>query len=110
MINLGKYDQKVVFKSYQNVTDGAGGTVPTVLTVLETFARVLQLKGSSTVEQAQMMLPKTYILGVMIRQGFEPTTAMVIEYRSKEYKIVGVEKRDERQGREYVITMIGDGN
>lgn len=107
MINFGKYDQKVTFRSYQDFDDGYGGTTPVATDVLTTFARAIQMRGSSTAEQAQLMLPNTYQIGVMIRAGFEPTTAMSVIYRSKEYKITGVEKRDERQAREWVITMIG---
>jgi SPP1 family predicted phage head-tail adaptor len=110
MITLGKYDQKVLFRSYQNVSDGFGGTVPTATTILSTFARAIQMKGTSTAEQAQLMLPNTYKIGVLIRTGFQPSTNMVVLYRSKEYKIVGVEKRDERQAREWVITIVGDGD
>lgn len=107
MINFGKYDQKVTFRSYQDFDDGYGGNIPVATDVLTTFARAIQMRGSSTAEQAQLMLPNTYQIGVMIRTGFEPTTAMSVIYRSNEYKITGVEKIDERQGREWVITMIG---
>lgn len=110
MINFGKYDQKVTFRSYQDVDDGYGGSIPTATDVLTTFARAIQMKGSSTAEQAQLMLPNTYKIGVIIRSGFEPSTAIIVVYKSKEYKIVGVEERDERQAREWIITMVGDGN
>lgn len=110
MINLGKYDQKVTFVTFGNHPDGFGGTIVTETTVLSTFARVRQLQGSNDLEQAQMTLPKTYQVGIQIRQGFEPNTAMQVKYRGVNYKINGVEKREERDVREWVLTVVGVGS
>ena len=47
MINFGNYSEKVAFVSFQNVSDGAGGTTPTASTALTTFARVKQTRGEN---------------------------------------------------------------
>lgn len=107
MINIGKYDQKVSFVTFGNNPDGYGGTVPTQETVLTTFAWVKQLKGSNDLEQAQLTLPNTYKIGIQIRQGFVPNQSMQVLYRGVLYKITGVEKYQERNIREWILTVIG---
>ena len=107
MINFGKYDQKVAFVSFQNVSDGAGGTTPTATTSLTTFASVTQTRASNAIESSDLVLPNTYRVGIQYRTSFTPTEAYQILYRSKYYKITGVQLLDERQHKEYVITMVG---
>jgi head-tail adaptor len=107
MINFGKYDQKVAFVSFQNLGDGAGGTTPTASTALTTFASVTQTRASNAIESSDLVLPNTYRVGIQYRNSFTPTEAYQILYRSKYYKITGVQLLDERQHKEYVITMVG---
>ena len=110
MINLGKYDQKVTFRTFGSVSDGFGGTKVVPTDVLTTFARVRQVQGSGDLEQSQLTLPKTYQVGVQIRSGFEPNTSMMVVYRGQEYKINGIETREERNAREWILTVSGNGN
>lgn len=105
-MNFGKYDQKVDFISYSNVTDGYGGTEPTETLVLSTFASVRQLRGNDGVEASQMVFPNTYQLMVQVREGFTPTVAMMVKYRDVVYKISGVMRKYERMSQEWVINII----
>lgn len=107
MINFGKYDQKVVFISFQNVSDGAGGTVVTPLTSLITFASVKQTRGSNQNESGQMVLPNRYTVRIQYRNLFTPGLTYQILYRGHYYRITGIELADERQHKEYIITMEG---
>lgn len=107
MINFGKYDQKVAFISFQNVGDGAGGTTPTATTALTTFASVTQTRGASAIESSDLVLPNTYRVAIQYRNSFTPSEIYQILYRSKYYKITGVQLLDERQHKEYIITMSG---
>ena len=110
MIKAGKYDQKVSFVTFQNIPDGFGGTNPTRSNVLTTFAWVKQISGSNDLEQAQLTLPATYKIGVQIRSGFNPNVAMLVNYRAKDYKISGIEKKEERNAKEWIITIVGNVN
>jgi SPP1 family predicted phage head-tail adaptor len=107
MIDFGKYDQRVSFLTYQDVPDGYGGTIPEALEVVSTFAWVKQISGGNDIEQAQLGLPDTYKVGIQIRAGFTPNASMMVDYRGVIYKINGIEKIDQRQAREWVITIIG---
>lgn len=106
MINFGKYDQKVEFISFANVPDGFGGTEPDETSVLSTFASVKQLRANDGIEASQMVLPVTYTLSIQVRDGFTPSTAMMVKYRDQNYKIAGVLKKYERYNQEWIITMI----
>jgi SPP1 family predicted phage head-tail adaptor len=107
MINFGKYDQRVTFRSYGDEPDGYGGTVPVANDLLTTFASVKQMKGFSNVEQAQLGLPKSYLVKILVRSEFVPSTEMSVIYRNTEYKIVGLEKVQERLNWEWVIVITG---
>lgn len=106
MINFGKYDQKVSFISYQLVSDGYGGTIPTETELLQTFARVRQLGSGDRTESLDLILSQSYQVSIQVRQGFVPTTAMMIKYRNVNYKITGVIKRFERLSQEWVINIV----
>lgn len=106
MINFGKYDQKVIFQSLGQVEDGYGGYIPTYTTVLSTFARSIQVKGSNDLESAQLELPKTYKFGVQVRSGFVPNESMQISYKGFQHVIKGIEVREERNSREWIITAV----
>lgn len=107
MINFGKYDQKVEFISFQTISDGAGGTIPTATTILNTFASVTQTRASNAIEASDLVLPNTYRVAIQYRSSFTPLVDYQILYRSKYYKITGVQLLDERQHKEYIITMVG---
>ena len=109
MINFGKYDQKVSFVSFQDVSDGSGGTTPTPSTLATTFARVKQIRGGNDIEASQLELPNTYEIRIQYRASLTPTQAMQILYRSAYYRITGVSLASQRQHKEYIITMIGTG-
>lgn len=106
MMNFGKYDQKVNFISYSNVPDGFGGTEPEETLVLSTFASVRQLRGNDGVEASQMVFPNAYQIMVQVREGFNPTVAMMVKYRDVVYKIAGVMRKYERMSQEWVMTII----
>jgi SPP1 family predicted phage head-tail adaptor len=106
MINFGKYDQKIDFISFSNVSDGYGGTEPTETLVLSTFASVRQLRANDGIEASQMVFPVAYQVMVQVREGFTPTVAMMVKYRNQKYKIAGVIKRIERMSQEWVMTII----
>lgn len=106
MINFGKYDQKVSFISYQLVSDGFGGTTPTETQLLETFARVRQLGSSDRTESLDLTLSQSYQVSIQVRDGFAPTTAMMIKYRDVKYKITGVIKRFQRMSQEWIINIV----
>jgi SPP1 family predicted phage head-tail adaptor len=109
MINFGKYDQRIAFISFGDAPDGYGGNIPIKSVVLNTFANVVQMKGSNTIEQAQMSLPKTYLMKVLYRSDFVPSVDLQIAYRGFQYKILGVEMVQERLNWEWVITASGTG-
>lgn len=107
MINFGKYDQKVVFITFQSASDGAGGTVLTPLTSLITFASVKQTRGGDANESGQMVLPNRYTVRIQYRNLFTPGLTYQIFYKSHYHRITGIELSDERQHKEYIITMEG---
>ena len=107
MINFGKYDQRVEFITFQAISDGAGGTTPTPAIRLQTFASVKQTNGKSGLESGEMVLPNTYTVAIQYRVSFVPSEIYQIYYRSRYYKITGVQLLDERQHKEYIITMVG---
>lgn len=107
MINFGKYDQKVEFVSFQAVSDGAGGTTVNPATRLSTYASVKQTNGGNALEAGEMVLPNTYTITIQHRVSFIPSENYQVFYRSKYYKITGVQLNDERQHKEYIINMVG---
>jgi SPP1 family predicted phage head-tail adaptor len=107
MINFGKYDQKVEFVSFQAISDGAGGTTVTPANILSTYASVKQTRGSNALEAGEMVLPNTYQISIQYRASFVPSENYQVYYRTKYYKITGVQLNDERQHKEYVINMVG---
>jgi SPP1 family predicted phage head-tail adaptor len=106
MINFGKYDQKVSFVTFQSVSDGAGGTTPTQSTTLTTFASVKQTRGSNGLEAGEMVLPNTYQIAIQYRTSFVPSEIYQVLYASKYHKILGVQVNEQRQHKEYIITMV----
>jgi len=106
MISFGSYDQSISFVNFQNVSDGAGGSVPTASTTLTTFASVKQVRGGMDIESAQMTLPRTYNVKIQWRSTFIPNEKMQVLYRGVYHKITGVTIWDERTTREFWFTMV----
>lgn len=107
MINFGKYDQKIVFINFQSVSDGAGGTVLTPLTSLTTFASVKHTRAVDANESGQMVLPNRYTVRIQYRNLFTPSLNYQIFYKTQYHRITGIQLSDERQHKEYIITMEG---
>lgn len=107
MISFGKYDQKVSFISFGQTSDGAGGYIPSETVSLTTFASVKQLSAGDSIEASQLELPETLEVRIQYRNGFRPTQAMQVLYRSNYYKITGVTLLNQRKVYEYVLTAIG---
>lgn len=106
MINFGSYSERISFISFGTTSDGAGGYIPSELVELSTFARVIQSKSGNDIESLQLSLPKTYVIGVQWRSGFIPNETMQILYRNSKHKIVNVFLNDERQRKEWIISMV----
>jgi SPP1 family predicted phage head-tail adaptor len=104
MIQFGKYDRKIQFVHFGQVSDGYGGYTPTETVLLSTLSDVKQLRGTNDLEQAQLGLPKTFVFKVQFRAGFEPNQAMQIKYQGINHVIKGVEVIQERNFREWWIT------
>ncbi|MGL4497512.1 MAG: hypothetical protein ACRCU2_00490 [Planktothrix sp.] len=86
--------------------DTYAGTIPGRTLILSTFCRAVQMSGGSNIEVAQLGLPKTYRIGVQQRKGFTPGVNMVVEYDGFDHKISSIEVKDERQGREWILTLV----
>lgn len=111
MLRAGKYDQKIKFISFGQVSNGSGGWIPTEGEVLSTWARIEQLKQSRNIEQVQMGLPSTFIVGVRKREGFEPTIAMVVEWKGEKYQIItSPVVENVRTGQEWVFNITKPNN
>ena len=106
MIDFGKYDRRCKFFSLGSEGDGYGGNIPTKSLILATYCRAVQMSGGSNIEVAQLGLPKTFRVGVQQRAGFIPSVSMIVEYDGFDHKISGVETKDERQGREWILTLV----
>ena len=105
-MNIGRYDQKIIFVSEGTISDNYGGTTPTDEVVLETFASIKQMSQSKTIEQSQLGLPSTYKVSVQYRAGFKPTVAMRIIWRNERYNIITTpEVENVRIQREWVFII-----
>lgn len=104
MFQAGKYDQKVTFRSYQDITDNYGGSLPVWSDVLTTFAAVTVNRAFNVTEASQLELPLTYDIRVQYRSSFSPDESMRINYLDKDLMIKSVRLNMERQKREWIIT------
>lgn len=107
MINFGKYTEKVSFLGFSNTPDGAGGILSNSYVVLTTFASVNQIRTGNSIESENLVIPNTYRVAIQYRIEFNPSEDYQILYRTKYYKITGVQLLDQRQHKEYIITMVG---
>ena len=87
MLKLGDLDQQIEFFGEQSTQDDSGNYVVTSVSVLRTFAKIEQLKQSRRLEDAQLKFPSTYNVTILNREGFFPTTNMVIKWRNDTYNI-----------------------
>ena len=110
MIKFGKYDRKISFISFSDIDDGYSGSYPLPIIVLSTLSNVSQLRGSSSLESAQLELPKTYVFKVQFRLGFNPDESMQVLYQGITHVIKGIEIHAERNTREWIITAIRTDN
>jgi len=106
MINFGKYTERVSFITNGQSPDGYGGFVPTPTVEATTSARLIQSRGSNSIESLQLKLPKTYIMGIQWRSGFEPQESQQVVYRDELHEINGVVLNDERNRKEWIVTLI----
>ena len=105
-MKLGKYDQKISFVTQGTIADAYGGYSSTETTVLTTFARVEQLRTSSSIEQAQLEMPAVYKVGVQVRAGFTPQAKHLIKWRGETYKILSTPAVESvRYSKEWVFDM-----
>lgn len=108
MTSFGKYDQRVKFKNFQNVPDGAGGTEPVWTEKLSTPARMIQVGSRRDIEQMQIGLPKTYRIAILKRKAYTPSELDTVEYEGNDFTITGInEGKELRMGQEWVIDIVG---
>ena len=105
-INFGSYDQSITFVNFQNISDGYGGTVPTPVDILTTFASIKQVRGGMDIESAQMTLPRTFNAKIQWRSTFVPNETMQVRYRGINHKITGVTLQEERMTKEFWFMMV----
>ena len=87
MLKLGDLDQRIEFFEEQSIQDDSGNYVVTSVSVLNTFAKIEQLKQSRRLEDAQLKFPSTYNVTILNREGFFPNTSMIIKWRNDTYNI-----------------------
>ena len=105
-MKIGRYDQKISFISEGTTSDSYGGTTPTEIIELETFASIKQMSQSKTIEQLQLGLPATYKVSVQYRLNFTPTVAMRVVWRGNYYNIITTpEVENVRIQREWVFII-----
>jgi len=105
-MKLGKYDQRIQFITEGAVSDGAGGTIPSTIDLLNTWARIEQLKASRDIAQAQMNLPAIYRVGVQARKGFAPQENSLIRWQNKVYMIISSPVVDDvRLNKEWIFDI-----
>lgn len=110
-MRYGKYDQKIQFISYTQVSDGAGGYDSTEKVDLTTFARIEQLKVRADIEQSQMQLPAVYRVRVMVRKGFLPMVNSNVKWRGDIYQISTTPQvEDVRLQKEWVFDIVRANN
>ena len=105
-MKAGSYDQKVIFRSFQVLPDGYGGTIPTWFDLLSTFASVTIKRAFDTTEGGELELPLIYTVRIQYRESFTPTVGMRIVYKGKDVQIKSVQENAERLHREYILTGV----
>ena len=95
MLKLGDLDQKIEFFEEQSIQDDSGNNVVTSVSVLNTFAKIEQLKQSRKLEDAQLKFPSTYDVTILNRAGFFPNTNMIVKWRNDTYNITSTPEIDD---------------
>ena len=92
---MNKLNEKIKFVTDGRISDGAGGVIPTTQTILETFAKIEQLKRSRDLEQAQLQLPAVFRVMIYDRKDFSINPDMGVERRNKIYNIISTPEMDD---------------
>ena len=95
MLKLGDLDQRIEFFEEQSIQDDSGNYVVTDVSVLKTFAKIEQLKQSRRLEEAQLKFPSTYDVTILNREGFFPSTNMIVKWRGEIYNITSTPEIDD---------------
>ena len=92
---MNQLNEKIKFVTDGLISDGAGGVIPTTQIVLETFAKIEQLKRSRDLEQAQLQLPAVFRVMIYDRKDFSINPDMRVEWRGKTYNIISTPEMDD---------------
>lgn len=110
-MKLGKYDQKFQFVTWGKESDGAGGYNPVEIVELTTFAQINQLQQSSDLEQAQLLLPETYRVRMIVRNGFNPVVGKDVKWRGEIFKISTTPRVESvRLQKEWIFDIVRGNN
>ncbi len=82
-MRVGELRENVTFQRLQEVSDGQGGAITSLVDILTTRAKVTPLTGSKSLEGSQQTYNQTYDLTIRKRQGFAPQGGMHIKYRDR---------------------------
>lgn len=82
-MRIAELRENVTFKATQEVSDGQGGAIVSLVDILTTRAMITPLTGTRTLEGSQQTYPQTYDLVIRKRQGFVPEGGMHIDYRGR---------------------------
>jgi hypothetical protein len=104
MIQLGRYDRRIVFVYDQSIPDGFGGFIPNNQSIRGTFAAVRQIKASNNLEAFELGFPKLYEFRIKKRPSFIPTTQLIIRYNGNIHIIKSITENEERNSSEWIIT------
>lgn len=106
MLHFGRYDQKIEFVTFGQISDGAGGFNPIEKSELKTWASVEQLRRNKDIQEAQIKLPNTYRVRVQVREGFYPKIEMVVKWRGNNYQMLSAPEVDDvRMGKEWIFDI-----
>lgn len=110
MLRVGKYDHKITFVNFGQVSNGSGGYIPEYTDLLTTKADIIQLKQSSQLEQVQLGLPTAYRVRVQKRKGFDPVVGMLVKWNDVLFAIKNTPTvENTRVGQEWIFDIVNDG-
>lgn len=110
MMNAGELQQKIQFVEFNRVSDGKGGFVPGAAptVVVDTHARIKQIKASRTAENLQTQLNTVYELKLRKRPSFQPKTNQNIRWDGEDFNIIEIVE-DVKDQQYWLITITGRG-
>lgn len=102
-----RYNNKIRFwKEGNKVQQPDGSYDSEIVTVLETWAKIEQLKVSKDIEQANQKLPKVFRVKIRFRESFEPKVDTFVEWNGANYVIISSPQIDETiRSREIVFDI-----